>query len=371
MNIRLHKQARTTPAIRREIQESSLSERALAEKYSISRATVRKWKQRQSVEDQSNRPHAVHSALSPIEELFAIGLRRCLLLPLDDLLLVMRVFFHANVSRSALDRCLRRHSISRLSPLSNQGENRGRKICGPGEVALVYIDLSPLLKASQQRLLYMGVDQASRWLYGEIRPAHSSTTFLQNLFHLAPFKVTAVHTASNSEYIISTPESQQHALDAEKQHPFTQLCSQSNLHHHLHDHFGEMLPTQEIGNLVAAYKEQGTLWAVSEAREMLAEFCTFYNDELPLKTLHDRTPSEMINDWLRHRDSGNVQSSLTNSVTIIQKGESPDSRHLSEKEELHRLRDKNRRLRLEQELLTKRRANAFVKDEKSHNHRER
>ena len=31
--IRLHKNARTTPAIRREIQQSTLSERALARKY--------------------------------------------------------------------------------------------------------------------------------------------------------------------------------------------------------------------------------------------------------------------------------------------------------------------------------------------------
>ncbi len=37
--ITLHKNARTTPAIRREIQQSNLSERALAKKYGLRRAS--------------------------------------------------------------------------------------------------------------------------------------------------------------------------------------------------------------------------------------------------------------------------------------------------------------------------------------------
>ncbi len=55
MVIRLHKNATTTPAIRREIQKSNLSERELAKKYGISRLTVRRWKKRDSVEDRSHR----------------------------------------------------------------------------------------------------------------------------------------------------------------------------------------------------------------------------------------------------------------------------------------------------------------------------
>lgn len=99
---------------------------------------------------------------------------------------------------------------------------------------------------------------------------------------------------------------------------------------------------------------------------MLAEFCMFYNEELPLKILHDRTPAEMIGNWLHHHCPDSVQSCPPSNVPIIPNQEGPDSHHLSEEEELFRLRDKNRRLRLEQELLNKRRANSFGKDEKSH-----
>lgn len=67
MNIRLHQQARTTPAIRREIQSSSLSERALARLYNTTRSTLRKWKQRDAVDDASHRPPSLadHSGSGP------------------------------------------------------------------------------------------------------------------------------------------------------------------------------------------------------------------------------------------------------------------------------------------------------------------
>ena len=59
MTIRLHQQARTTPAVRREIQASHPSERQLARQYELTRSTIRTWKHRNSVEDASHRPHTL------------------------------------------------------------------------------------------------------------------------------------------------------------------------------------------------------------------------------------------------------------------------------------------------------------------------
>ncbi len=124
MNITLHKRARTTPAVRREIQRSELSERKPAEKYSISRSTVRKWKQRGTVEDYSHRPN-LHATLTDSEEAAAAELRRTLLLPPDDLPVAVREFIRPDMSRSAPDRCLRRHGISNLK--KNDPERGERK----------------------------------------------------------------------------------------------------------------------------------------------------------------------------------------------------------------------------------------------------
>ena len=70
MQIRLHKQATTTPKVRAAIQASDEPARVLA-----------------------------------------------LLIPLDDLLAVIREFLNPNVSRSGLDRCLRRHGVGNLRDL--------------------------------------------------------------------------------------------------------------------------------------------------------------------------------------------------------------------------------------------------------------
>ena len=66
MNIQLHKNARTTPAIRRELraQPALVTDKALAEAYHLSRHTVAKWRRRESTEDASHRPHTLHANLT-------------------------------------------------------------------------------------------------------------------------------------------------------------------------------------------------------------------------------------------------------------------------------------------------------------------
>jgi len=109
MMIALHKNARTTPAIRAEIAASGDSAAALAQRFGISEATVYKWKKRTSVHDASHTPHRLQTTLTPAQERVVVELRRTLLLPLDDLLAVTREFICPKATRSGLDRCLRRH----------------------------------------------------------------------------------------------------------------------------------------------------------------------------------------------------------------------------------------------------------------------
>jgi len=116
MNIQLHKNARTPPAIRLELQSQpeSVSDRELAEAYHLNRHTVAKWRQRKGVEDASHRPQRLHATA---QEAVVAALRETLLLPLDDLLAVTREFIHPEVSRSGLARGLRRHGVSNLETL--------------------------------------------------------------------------------------------------------------------------------------------------------------------------------------------------------------------------------------------------------------
>ncbi len=117
MLISLHKQAATTPKVRAAIQASSEPAWVVAERYGISEQTVWKWRKRDSVHDRSHTPHRLQTTLTPAQEAVAVALRKSLLLPLDDLLSVVREFLNPNASRSGLDRCLRRHGAGNLRDL--------------------------------------------------------------------------------------------------------------------------------------------------------------------------------------------------------------------------------------------------------------
>ena len=117
MLIALHKNARTTPAVRAEIAASNETASALAQRYGVTEQTVYKWKKRDVFGDRSHTAHRLQTILSPAQEAIVVHLRRTLLLPLDDLLAVTREFLKPEVSRSGLDRCLRRHGADNLNAL--------------------------------------------------------------------------------------------------------------------------------------------------------------------------------------------------------------------------------------------------------------
>ena len=95
----VHPLARTTPRTRAEIKASSSSLTGVAERFDITVATARKWTQRDSPQDRSHRPHKLSTTLSPAQELLTVELRRTLLLPLDDLLGVIKTILTDNGSQ--------------------------------------------------------------------------------------------------------------------------------------------------------------------------------------------------------------------------------------------------------------------------------
>ena len=104
---------------------------------------------------------------------WVVALRETLLLPLDDLLAVTREFIYPKVSRSGLDRCLRRHWVSNLKALRPE-ENGTKpplktfKAYAPG---FVHVDVKYLPQMSDQdqlRYLFAAIDRATRRVYVEI-----------------------------------------------------------------------------------------------------------------------------------------------------------------------------------------------------------
>src|SRR3546814_15348913 len=87
----LHGSAKTTHAVRAELQRSQAPVAQLAKRYGINEKTVIKWRSRPSVEDMPVGPTERRSTvLSPMEEAAIVALRVQARLPLDDVFLTLQ-----------------------------------------------------------------------------------------------------------------------------------------------------------------------------------------------------------------------------------------------------------------------------------------
>ena len=177
MLIFLHKQASTTPKVRAAIQASSEPAWLVAERYGISEQTVWKWRKRNDVQDRSHTPHRLQTTLTPAQEAVAVALRKALLLPLDDLLAVVREFLNPDVSRSGLDRCLRRHGVGNLQAVKPREPKPAHGTFKAYEPGYLHIDVKYLPQTADEdrrRYLFVAIDRATRWVFVRIYPAQTA-----------------------------------------------------------------------------------------------------------------------------------------------------------------------------------------------------
>ena len=305
MNIALHRRARTTPAVRREIQSSKLSERKLAEKYGISRSTVRKWKYRDTTGDFSHRPHNLHATLTDAEEAVVVELRGTLLLPLDDLLVVVREFICPHMSRSALDRCLRRHGVSNLKELipAEENEKNPPKTFKDYEPGFMHVDIKYLPRMPDEtgrKYLFAGIDRATRWVYMEIRAsktAESARSFLNNLIEKAPFMISEILTDNGKEFTDRFRPSGER--EPTGKHVFDRKCAENGIEHRLikprRPQTNGMV--ERFNGRVSEILDQTRFESSKEIKETLMRYLRVYNHHIPQKNIGHITPIEALKKW--------------------------------------------------------------------------
>ena len=313
MNIRLHKNARTPPAIRRELHEAEGAERELAQRYRLNRATVRKWRQRESQEDASHRPHTLHTTLTPAQELIAVELRRTLWLPLDDLVAVIREFLNRRVSRSGLDRCLRRHGVSSLAQLRREwaaennveAEAEPKKTFKDYEPGYIHVDIKYLPQMpdeTRRRYVFVGIDRATRWVYLEILPdktADSAAGFLKRLTEKAPFNIVKVLTDNGQEF------TDRFKCNGERKpsghHVFDRVCTDHGIEHRL-----TKPRTPQTNGMVERFN--GRLSEVlattrfnsaENLEQTLTRYAQVYNQHIPQRALGHIAPIQALKNWYK------------------------------------------------------------------------
>jgi transposase InsO family protein len=236
MDIKLHANATTTPRIRAYIRNSGASNSALARELGIHSRTVARWKARDQVSDRSTRPHRLATKLTDWEEALIVELRRSLALPLDDITEAMRRCVNAQLSRSAIHRCLKRHDLS-ARHLAKTPPTVAFQTDAPA--GFIHVDVKYLPPLNRRRsYAYVAIDRATRFVYLEILPdrrAKTAAAFLERFRASFPLAIHTVLTDNGSEF------TDRFAVDKKAKpkdkpsghHPFDRVCAEHRITHRL------------------------------------------------------------------------------------------------------------------------------------------
>lgn len=200
MEIKLHANATTTPRIRRYIQNSDKSDRILAKELGISVATVRRWRQRQDVADQYTTPKNTHKSLTTEQSVMINFVRQNLMVPLDELLIIVNSGMQQEISRAGLDRYLRRAELAHMNVLEAR-ELRGKKALKagikPGTLRLFYQRINLLTEDGGEHHLLWAQEEVSGWIACRAFSGASPMLvvhWLESLMEITPAAIQSVET---------------------------------------------------------------------------------------------------------------------------------------------------------------------------------
>jgi transposase InsO family protein len=304
----VHPRARTTPLTRTEIRASNCGPVALADQYNISRRTAAKWKGREDAQDRSHRPHRLATTLSAGQELIVVEIRRLTLIPLDDLLVVVREFINPAVSRSGLDRCLRRHRVSNLRELQAQAREaageapQALKTFKDYEPGFIHVDIKYLPQMPDEtarRYLFVAIDRATRWVFLRVyadQGEDSSVDFLERLHEAAPMKIEKVLTDNGSQF---TDRFTSKKREPSGKHKFDVRCKALAIEHRLcpprHPQTNGMV--ERFNGRISELVKQTRFASAAELEATLTAYLKTYNHRIPQRALDHQTPVQALKKW--------------------------------------------------------------------------
>ncbi len=299
----LHGSATTTEAVRRAIQHSQESLRALAKRHGINPKTVAKWKGRGSVADQRTGPKDPRSTvLSAEEEAIVVAFRRHTLLPLDDCLYALQATI-PHLTRSSLHRCLQRHGISQLPDTDGDKPKRSRFKAYP--IGYFHIDIAEVRTEEGRLYLLVGIDRTSKFAFVEL---HEKVTqrmagdFLRHLIAAVPYRVhtdNGTHSTTPGNKASAAPLIKEAIERGElfRAHGFELACAQNDVDHRLTEprHPWTNGQVERMNRTIKdATVKRYHYESHDQLRRHLADFVMAYNFARRLKTLKGHTPYEFI-----------------------------------------------------------------------------
>lgn len=303
MLIHLHKQATTTPRVRAAIQASDEPGPVLAERFGVTPQTIYKWRKRDSVHDRSHTPHRLQTTLTPAQEAVAVALRKTLLVSLDDLLAVVREFLNPEVSRSGLDRCLRRHGVGNLRDLQAKAarpKHGDFKAYEPGYIHIDVKYLPQMAHETSRRYLFVAIDRATRWVFIRIfkaKTAANARRFLRDLERACPIHIRTILTDNGKEFTDRLFGLRKRSATGE--HEFDKLCAELGIEHRLTPPKSPQTNgmVERFNGRIEEVLQSHHFRSGEELETALHRYVWLYNQQLPQSALGSKTPLQAMKDW--------------------------------------------------------------------------
>ncbi|MFG1422813.1 IS481 family transposase [Roseixanthobacter liquoris] len=295
----LHGSAKTTHALRAELQRSKAPVAELARRYGVNEKTVKKWRSRPTVEDAPMGPKERRSSvLSAIEEAAIVALRVQARLPLDDVFLALKDVI-PHLARSSLHRCLQRHGISRLRKADREKPKRFKTY----EIGYFHIDIAELHYEGGKAHLFVAVDLTSKLVFARIyRKATKlvASGFLKVLVGAIPYRIHTVLTDNGVQFV----QHDRKAVEGFVSHVFGRVCAERGIEHRLTKPYHPWTNGQ-AERMVRTIKEatvRSFYYAtLIDLRRHVRDWLLAYNYAKQLKALRFKTPFEAIRQMATQR----------------------------------------------------------------------
>jgi transposase InsO family protein len=298
MEQHLHKNAKTTYSIRKEIKEASGSIADIARQFHISWDTANKWKKADNLTDKSSRPNKLRTDLTKEQEDLICFERKQYKKTLDEIYVTLEEQI-PNLYPMKIYRCLRRHSLNILPEEFVEAERKIRKFRKYG-IGYLHIDLLYAPKINKVRhYVYTAIDRVSKlaFLYvGEAKTKELGSKFLDMVIKYYPYKINYILTDNGFEFSYK-------ALcvgkRTKKEHPFDEICRLNKIQHRTikfrHPWTNGMVErfNRKVRDKVLKMYEFSS---IIELNSKLIDYINRYNFDVKLRGLGYRSPVQYLID---------------------------------------------------------------------------
>jgi transposase InsO family protein len=250
-------------------------------------------------------PHATsaETTLTAAQEAVAVALRQTLLVSLDDLLAVVREFLNPKVSRSGLDRCLRRHGVGNLRDLkakTPKPKHKPFKFYEPGYLHIDVKYLPQMAGQTSRRYLFVAIDRATRWVFVRIfnaKTAVNARRFLRDLERACPLRTRTILTDNGKEFTDRLFGLRKRA--ATGSHAFDRICAALEIEHRLTPPKSPQTNgmVERVNGRIEEVLQSHYFRSGEELETTLHRYVWLYNQQLPQSALGSKTPLQAIKEW--------------------------------------------------------------------------